>query len=65
MSIGNKMKSPGKKKDSLIDDFNFRLQRINFESKNMQSTFAINNPHKLPMPSPVQHKAARFNELIT
>lgn len=30
----------------------------------MQSNFAINNPHKAPMASPIYHKAAKFNELI-
>lgn len=59
------MGSGKKKKDSLIEDFNFRLQRINFESKNMQSSYAINNPHMAPMASPVQQKAAKFNELIS
>lgn len=48
----------------MIQELNLNIQRINFESKNMQSSYAINNPYMPPMASPAAHKAQRLNELI-
>lgn len=37
--------SPSKKKGaSLLDDLGLKLSRINFESKNLQSSYNIHNP---------------------
>ena len=54
--------SKGKK--SFAQDINLKISRINFENKQIKSSYAINNPFLPPLASPVHHKAARMNEII-
>ena len=37
--------SPSKKKKNGLEDLNLKIQMINFQAKNMQSSYAINNPY--------------------
>mmetsp|Transcript_41773 Transcript_41773/g.40121 ORF Transcript_41773/g.40121 Transcript_41773/m.40121 type:complete len:112 (+) Transcript_41773:1361-1696(+) len=64
-SQGSARGSARGKRDSLIGDFQLRLSRINFESKNMQSSHAINNPFMPQMGTPLFQKAARINAVIS
>lgn len=47
-----------------MEDFGLKLSRINFESKNMKSSHAIQQPFMPPLASPMAHKAAKINEMI-
>eukprot|EP00347_Sterkiella_histriomuscorum_P013006 403366373 len=49
---------------SIVSDLNLKISRINFENKQMKSSYAINNPFMQPLASPLHQKAARMNEII-
>ena len=49
---------------SFADSVSLNIAKMNFESSQKKSTYAINNPHLPPLVSPIHERATRLGEIL-